>query len=220
MTKATDSKSTRRQKTENAILDGFERALTKHGIAKLGVNAVMREAGVAKPMLYDYFGDLSGLAEAWVERRGIWPGQHDGFLPDLAEEAKRIDPHQRIKDLFLQFANALRQNPVALEILAADLSGSDELGNAMHALRQKWSDSLGTELLKSISPEQLDIEKFTTVFYPAIVYLALRSRRNIPVGRFDLSKESGWSGAMSVMAQTIDDVAQLAAMKTMLKEKP
>ena len=67
----------RREATEEAILDAFERVLLRDGARDLTLNAVMKEAGVAKPLLYKYFGDLTGLARAWGKKRKFWPEQSD-----------------------------------------------------------------------------------------------------------------------------------------------
>lgn len=59
----------RRQTSERALLDAFEALLQRHGPGGLGVNAVLDSAGVGKRLLYEYFGDLEGLAAAWAGAR-------------------------------------------------------------------------------------------------------------------------------------------------------
>ena len=73
-----------RPATEAALLDAFEAVLLRDGLRNLSVNAVVEEAGVGKPLLYRYFGDLDGLVRAWGERRGLW-----------ADLAARGDPPSR-----------------------------------------------------------------------------------------------------------------------------
>ena len=65
--------SDRRRETEDVIIDAFARLLVRDGVAGIGVNALVKEAGVGKKPLYDYFGGLDGVAVEWVRRRGIWP---------------------------------------------------------------------------------------------------------------------------------------------------
>ncbi len=213
---AVKPKSSKRQKSEEVILDAFERTLIRDGLHKIGVNAVMREAGLAKPLLYDYFDDLNGLAKAWVARRGIWPGQHEGSFMSDEDRKRNRDPYDQLKSLLVGFANGLRGNPVALELLAADLTGSRLLGDALSDLRQKWRDNLEMQISQDSLPEEIDIEKFITIFYPAIVYLCLRSRRGEPLGTMDLSQDEGWQKATGIIARAIDDLAAFEKMKTML----
>ena len=52
----------RRLATEDAIIDGFARVLVRDGVSGLGVNALIKEAGVGKKQVYEYFGGLPGVA--------------------------------------------------------------------------------------------------------------------------------------------------------------
>lgn len=59
------------------------RLFCSHGIAATGVDAVLREAGVAKMTLYKIFGSKDRLVEAVLEEEGRrW---RDWFLPALME---------------------------------------------------------------------------------------------------------------------------------------
>ncbi|MCP5328872.1 MAG: helix-turn-helix transcriptional regulator [Sinobacteraceae bacterium] len=53
-----------REETERRLVMAFDRVWTRDGIQGLGVNAVLKEAGVGKALLYRYFGDFVGLARA------------------------------------------------------------------------------------------------------------------------------------------------------------
>ena len=66
-----------RAENEERILDAFERIMVRDGIRGVGPNAIMEEAGLGKPLLYTYFGDLNGLIRAWGERRKLWPDNED-----------------------------------------------------------------------------------------------------------------------------------------------
>ncbi|HRW79035.1 MAG TPA: helix-turn-helix domain-containing protein, partial [Candidatus Sabulitectum sp.] len=52
------------EKTREAIMDALERILTREGFTGVGVNALAREAGVDKVLIYRYFGSLEGLLAA------------------------------------------------------------------------------------------------------------------------------------------------------------
>lgn len=53
-----------RAATEAAILEAAKRVLATGGFRQLGVNAVAREAGCDKQLIYRYFGGLDGLVAA------------------------------------------------------------------------------------------------------------------------------------------------------------
>ena len=51
----------KREATEAQIVDAFHRVVQREGLRNVRVNAVIKEAGVGKGLLYDYFGGLPGL---------------------------------------------------------------------------------------------------------------------------------------------------------------
>ena len=46
------------------------RSSTQRGFHAVSIEAVAREAGITRPIVYGHFGDLPGLLEALVEREG------------------------------------------------------------------------------------------------------------------------------------------------------
>jgi AcrR family transcriptional regulator len=54
------------ERTRGEILDAARRILARDGFAALGVNALAAEAGVGKPLIYRYFGNMEGIAAALV----------------------------------------------------------------------------------------------------------------------------------------------------------
>lgn len=52
------------EQTKSRILDAAREILAREGFAGLGVNALAAEAGVGKPLIYRYFGNMAGVAAA------------------------------------------------------------------------------------------------------------------------------------------------------------
>ena len=63
----------KREATEAALIDAFGRVVQRSGLRNVGVNEVIKEAGIGKALLYRYFGGLPGLVKAWGEKNQIWP---------------------------------------------------------------------------------------------------------------------------------------------------
>ena len=55
-----------KQLTRRKIIDAVGTILAKHGLEKLGINAVAREAGVDKVLIYRYFGGFEQLLKAFA----------------------------------------------------------------------------------------------------------------------------------------------------------
>jgi AcrR family transcriptional regulator len=56
------------------LIEAVGELLTENGYRGLGLNKVAARAGVSKPMVYEYFGNLNGLLKAYI-------GQTDSWLP-------------------------------------------------------------------------------------------------------------------------------------------
>jgi AcrR family transcriptional regulator len=50
------------------LLDVTKRIVTERGFHAVSIEAVAREAGITRPIVYGHFGDLTGLLEALVQR--------------------------------------------------------------------------------------------------------------------------------------------------------
>ncbi len=68
------------------LLDVTKAIVDRHGFHAVSIEAVAREAGITRPIVYGHFRDLPGLLEALVEREGDRAlAQLDELLPrDLA----------------------------------------------------------------------------------------------------------------------------------------
>src|SRR3712207_7623278 len=53
------------------LLDATKAIAAKRGFHAVSIEAVAREAGITRPIVYGHFRDLSKLLEALVEREGV-----------------------------------------------------------------------------------------------------------------------------------------------------
>ena len=63
--------------------------LQRHGIQGVGINQVVKEAGVGKWLLYEYFGGLQGLATAWAKNTDFLPTDSEIAGTDDADSYAR-----------------------------------------------------------------------------------------------------------------------------------
>ena len=195
--------TSRRAATENKLLDALETVLVEKGLRHLTLNAVVDEAGVGKPLLYRYFGNLEGLLAAWVERRGAGIARNpvtatetdDGTTDDafLAEVARRM----------IDSANDLQQSPVLLEMLAEELTAESEISAPFEAARRQQSRPFVRAMLQDSRYTRADIRARVILSYAAINYLAMRSRRSPNFMGLRLDTEEGWQEAMDMIHELI-----------------
>jgi AcrR family transcriptional regulator len=192
----------RRENTEERLLDALETVMQRDGLTNIGVNAVIEESGVTKPLLYRYFGNLEGLIRAWGERRRIWP---NNFTP----AAETGDSYDAYFDSLKYIAEHLRKHPAALELLAFDLKPDTAFSGILTELKQQAAEQIQPQ---STMIEQ-DTLRFNLTFYSAIVYLSLRARYSPNLMGIQLNTESGWKTAMSMIESIMSDIKLAAVVK-------
>jgi AcrR family transcriptional regulator len=195
------SPSTSRQATEEALLDALEAVLLRDGLRSLTVNAVVDEAGVGKPLLYRYFGDLPGLVRAWGERRGLWADLvAQGGPPSRQATDDRSFRHQ-VTDELVGVAEYLRAHPVSTEFLVEELSAHTDLSDAFAAARADHRRPFLRTMLADPRYLRRDNQRLIVVLYAAAVYLAMRAARSPSFMGLRLDTEAGWNDAMAMLRE-------------------
>ena len=136
----------KRRATERQIIDAFDRLVRREGLRNVRVNAVIKEAGIGKALLYNYFGGLPGLVKAWGEREQLWPDV-DELIGDMPSKPSG-DPAamaQALAQLVQNHAESLRDEPLRVELLADEFMVPTASSEAMAAVRgcvtERWDAS-------------------------------------------------------------------------------
>lgn len=166
--------------------------LAEKGFGKLGVNAVARQAGVDKVLIYRYFGGLSGLLDAYAKSSDFWPSATE--LLGQGDELERLSSMpfaQGFAEVFRRYAKAIRSRPLTLEILSWETIERNVLTIAMEDVRE----SMGLELmafLEKMNPPKADWQAIANIFSGGIHYLAIRSRKITTYSGMSIAEEEGW----------------------------
>lgn len=123
------------ERTRSKILDAARRILARDGFAGLGVNALASEAGVGKPLVYRYFGDMEGVAAAMVEASQAKDAVGAGTA--LLSAISAGDSEQAI-DALMRYGRGLagdraRRDLIAWSLAAPDGPASEAEGEAIGA---------------------------------------------------------------------------------------
>lgn len=209
-----------RETTEAAFLDALEVVLLRDGLRHLSVNAVVEQAGMGKPLLYRYFGDLPGLVRAWGQRRGFPPAvpgaKAPPRTPESADSTEDAAFRRAIGEELVANANYLREHPVTLEFLAEELTANSEISEAFAAARDDLRRPYLRAMLKDRRFTRRDHRRAIIVLNAAATYLAMRSRRSPQFMGLRLDTEPGWREAMDMvmeMAALLDPPAAASTDK-------
>ena len=164
--------------------------LAGNGFTGLGVNAVAREAGVDKVLIYRYFGGLPELITAYGQEGDFWPSMDELTGGDV-DHLMGLPVPQRFSRLGRNFLDAIRKRPVTQEILAWELVESNKLTETLETIREAST----RKMLKLFVPsEQVepDLEILLALLGAALTYLVVRARKARWYSGIDLHSEIGW----------------------------
>lgn len=197
----------KRAATEERILAAFEQVLLRDGVENLGVNSVVKEAGVGKGLLYEYFGGLDGLASVWMERRHFTPSLEE-IIGDTLDSYRERNLQDQLKQVHTNYATYLKNNPIALQLLAEEVLKPTQLSESLQQIRRQIGRS-HEQLFTEISPvEDPDYHALIFVLQAAGNYLALRAGTSPSFNGLDLASPAGWKTMMGMLERVVDLVAE------------
>ena len=165
-----------RLNTEQRILDAVGAILLEQGYPAVGVNAIARQAGCDKVLIYRYFGGFDELLLAFAETTTLW-WEVDEIMAESAAECAQIALPDYLQTLLDRYVAALESRPLALEIMAWEMSEQNNLTNALARTRSERGMELVKRIRSYYHQPNIDIGGILGVFGAAINYLVIRTRK-------------------------------------------
>jgi len=196
-----------RSATREKLIQAVGTLLTREGFKGLGVNAVAKEAGVDKVLIYRYFGGLPELLAAYGREGDIWPSVE--YLMGADPEAfRRMAPSVRAALVAVRYIGAIQRRPVTRELLAWEMTERNDLTAAFGELRETRTREL-IERLELTEEEGADAEAVLALILGAVEYLVTLSRAppSLSPRRYagiDLSSLSGWKRVVDAIELIFD----------------
>ncbi|WP_005032364.1 TetR/AcrR family transcriptional regulator [Holophaga foetida] len=173
--------------TRALILEAVGRLLVREGFGALGVNAVAREAGVDKVLIYRYFGGMDALLEAWGEDPNFWPT----VAETLGEEPEQ-DAANLASGMLKRHIQALRKRPQTLEVLAWEATTRHPLTSILARIRETRSEELMAALPTGMFSPEVDLPALSAIIGAGLQHLLLRSRTVNVFSGIPISSPEGW----------------------------
>jgi AcrR family transcriptional regulator len=189
--------------TEERILTAVGEVLARDGFGAIGVNAIAREAGVDKVLIYRYFGGLPELLRTWGASGRFWPTVAE-LQGDDPQAVRALPLPERYALFFDRFIDALRARPLTLEILATEVIERNELTAILETEREQWGAQVealfGGEDFRRLP----HLRGLTLMLVAGVQYLLVRARKIRIFGGIDLGSDAGWS----VLRASLHSMAQ------------
>lgn len=193
----------KREATEAEIIKAFDRLVRREGLRNVRVNAVIKEAGIGKALLYNYFGGLPGLVHAWGEEERVWPSMRE-LVAGTQRPGNTRDTAHTLKTLIYNHTRSLKRVPFRVELLADELMNPTPISEALSEVRRK----LGREhqALFEELPELKSYDFFSlfTVLMAAASFLAMRAARRRNYMGADIGSSAGWNELMRRFERIIE----------------
>ncbi len=194
-----------RELSRKKLIAAVGKLLAKKGFQAMGVNAVAREAGLDKVLIYRYFGGLPGLISAFASEYDFWPsvteltgGDKQSFLALPVEE--------RLATGARNYMRSLRSRPLTREILSWMFLEQTETTKDLDAVRQR----IGQELLDLTGIGKLDPGvdgvALMAIIGAATNHLCARSGKIRFFSGMDLTDDKDWQRLEDMLVRIIRSV--------------
>ena len=187
--------------TRSLLIESVGTLMAEKGIAALGVNAIARQAGVDKVLIYRYFDGLPGLMKAYASEGDFWPSLEE-FCGGNMEAFLQLPYIERSVQAAINFLRAIRKRPITQEILAWEMIQANELTEELDKVREGRSMQLMPLLADPENPAPNTLA-ISAILGAAINYLCSRSRHIRYFNGIDLHSEDGWGQLEAAMAELI-----------------
>lgn len=190
-----------RRITSRRLISAVGSLLAKKGFKGLGVNAIAREAGVDKVLIYRYFGGLEGLIAAFAKEGDFWPSALELAGGDL-KGFSRLPLEKRLSAFAAHFTLALQKRPLTQAIMAWEMIEPNELTDELERVREEGvMDFLRMFFRKDAVA--FDLQAVVMLVGAAVSYLVLRARHIELFGGIDIGSGQGWERLQKSIEQII-----------------
>jgi AcrR family transcriptional regulator len=201
--KAPTRRRQKRQATEAAIIAALDRLVRREGLRRVGVNALVKEAGVGKGLIYQYFGGLAGVVKAWGEKNKLWPSTAE--LMGISDTAfSGLSPREQIRAVVRNHLQGLRNNPLSVEVLADELMAPTEITEALRAARQRLGREHEAIHAHNHAMRAYDNRSVVMILLAAANYFAMRAARAPRYMGDMIDTPDGWNALLKRFDRIID----------------
>lgn len=171
--------------------------IAREGFQGLGVNAIAREAGVDKVLIYRYFGSLDTLIDRYCQEVDFWP-MADELVGYDEDAAMALPPGRRLALIINNLGKSLLRRPLTQEIVAWELAAPSEFSRHLNTARKRVTAELFQRFFPEVKvpesgPSSEPLRETYYILVAAVVLLIVRNRQDLLFDRRDLNDEEHWA---------------------------
>ena len=186
--------------TEDRILGAVGEVLARDGFGGIGVNAIAKQAGIDKVLIYRYFGGLPELLRAWGSSGRFWPRASD-LLGEDPQALLALPAAERYARFFEHVIDELRARPLTVAVLAGELTQRNELTEILESEREQWGEDVARLIGGAEWTQHPWLHGVTILLVAGVQQLLVRSRQIRVFGGVDLHSDEGWEALKHSLRQ-------------------
>lgn len=203
--------------TRRKILDALEQILMREQCSKIGINAIAKEAGVDKVMVYRYFGSMDKLLIAFAEDREIWPAL-ELLLKKREETDSKTDLHDLMAVYLVNYLAELRRDQMLKDIQRWAMVNKNALTQSIESDREKQAKNLLNQLpFNQNANPNFDIGSIIALLHAGITYLVLCAKNSDYYLGVDLKSARGWKKIENAINELISSYGQFTLSSNQAK---
>jgi AcrR family transcriptional regulator len=193
-----------REETEKSILAAAKRVLAEAGSQGFGVNAIAREAGCDKQLVYRYFGGVDGLVDAIGADLSTWWQEK---LAPLSALPPAKTYAELIERLALGALEALRGDPLVQKIAVWEITDPSPQVARLNAARSRGFGLWMMQQRGNLAPpEGVDAPAVNALVMAGVQHMVLAAATAGHFSGAPLKTEADWErvrGAVRALVRSI-----------------
>lgn len=198
-----------RERTKQSLVEAAIAILRERGHEALGVNAIADRAGVAKMLIYRYFGGLPGLLKAMAEEMAPLSTE---IADRLGGQPNGLAPAEAMSKAILGLHETVAGDELTRNLLAWGTSRKNELTDAVAEERERICLQQ-TEVLRSllarhgVNAADVDMNALMAIVSAGVLYLSLHAGSHEVYNGIDLGSQEGWdriAGAFTPLLRALE----------------
>lgn len=186
-----------RELTEKRILEAVGSIIENDGFEKIGVNVIAQRAGVAKMLIYRYFGGVDELIAQYLLQKDYWANTDIGII-------KPSDIGGSLKRLFREQIIRLRSDITLKRLCRWELTTENENISRLRERREQNGCNLINIISRLTGSQNLEVASLATIISASISYLVLMEEQNPIYNGIDLQSDKGWEQIVKGIDLIID----------------
>ena len=180
-----------KKETRQKIIDSVGYIIEKKGFQNLGVNAISRQAGCDKVLIYRYFGGIDGLLEEYFKQHDFY-GNIQDFIDIPWSQLNYNKIRELSKRILIEQLRKTLKDEKLQEVMRWELIENNEALRKNLEQREEIGNKIMQSFKKVIGEVSIDMEAVIALLAGGLYYIVLIQKNSLVFNGLDLSKDQTW----------------------------